>query len=84
MEAVKFIEPIINEEFHVWVAPDGTIQLTLLAPDLPTCMAVAKLWHKKGLGKSPHEMKMSGFTIQKVRVTIVPDKNIESKSSTIN
>lgn len=80
METVKFIEPIINEEFYVWVAPDGTMQLTLMATDLPTCLAIAKLWHKAGLGKSPHEMRMNGFTIEKVRVTIVPDNKIEAKA----
>ncbi len=65
------LQPILNEEFYVWVAPDGNMQLTLLAPDPVTCAAMAKLLSKTGFTKSPHEMKLNGFTMQKVKVTIV-------------
>jgi hypothetical protein len=76
----NFIEPIIDEQFYVWVAPDGTMQLTLLAEDEPTCMAVAKLLHKSGFSKSPHEMRLRGFTIQPVKLTIVPNQKIEAQA----
>ena len=64
-------EPIIEEDFFVWVAPDGNMQLSLLAPDIPMCLAVARLFHTKGLAQSPHEMKLKGFRMEKVKVTIV-------------
>jgi len=67
--------PIIDEEFYVWVAPDGEMQLALLAPDLPSCTAIAKLWYTSGLGKSPHQMKLDGFTIQKVKISVTPTAN---------
>ncbi len=66
----KAMEEINQEPFYAWVAPDGTVQVTLLAPDEPTAIAVAKMWHKAGYGKSPHEMKLSGFTIQPILLTI--------------
>ncbi|KKN74629.1 hypothetical protein LCGC14_0388310 [marine sediment metagenome] len=65
------IEQIVNEDFYVWVAPDGNMQLTLLAPDETTCEAVAKLFHKSGIGQSPHQMRLKGYDIKKVKVTIV-------------
>lgn len=68
----KFIEPIVNEEFFVWVAPDGSMQLSLIAPDYATCMAIAKLSHKYGMSQSVFEMRRKGFTIEKVKVNIIP------------
>jgi len=67
------IEEIIDEEFYVWVAPDGNMQLSLLAPDYIMCEAIAKVFHKGGMGQSPHQMKLQGYTIQKVKITIVAD-----------
>ncbi len=66
----KFIEPITNEEFYVWVAPDGSMQLSLLATEHTTCLAITKLFHENGIGQSAHEMREKGFTIEKVNVTI--------------
>lgn len=67
------VEPIVNEIFYAWVAPDGTIQLTLIGIDIPTCLALAKLWHKKGLGQSIHELKQKGFTIENINVTMIAE-----------
>lgn len=64
------IEPIINEEFYALVAPDGSVQTTTLAPDEAMCMAVVKMLHKAGMGQSWHQLKLAGFTYQKVILTI--------------
>lgn len=65
-----FIEPIVNEEFYVWVASDGSMQLATMSPDEATCIAIAKLYHTYGFGQSPFEMRRKGFSIQKVKVNI--------------
>ncbi len=64
------IEELKDDEMYVLCAPDGSIQLTTLAPDFPTCLAMIKLLHKSGLSKSPHEMMISGYTVMPVKVTI--------------
>jgi hypothetical protein len=64
------IQPINNQEFYALVAPDGNIQPSTLAEDEATCMGFLKLMHKAGMGMSWHELKIKGFTCQKVRVTI--------------
>lgn len=76
----KFIEPIINEEFYVLCAPDGSMQVSSLAPDLPTCMGFVKLLHKSGMGQSWHELKMKGFTYEKVKLTVIADGKIEAEA----
>jgi len=67
----KIIEPIIEEKFYCLTAPDGSAQLTTLAPDIPTCMGIVKLMYKSGMGQSPHELKMKGFTYEAVKLTVV-------------
>lgn len=70
VQMAKVIEPIIEEEFYCLTASDGSLQLGSLSPDLPTCMGFVKLLHKSGMGQSWHELKMKGFTYEKVKVTI--------------
>lgn len=76
----NFIEPIVDEKFCVWVAPDGTPQLSTLAADAVMCVAFTNLLHSQGIGLSPHEMKLKGFSMERVRLTIVPDKNPEAQA----
>jgi len=64
------IEEIVEEEFYVWIAPDGAVQFATLAEDEPACWAIAKLLAKQGIGHSPHAMRQKGFSIEKVEVTI--------------
>ena len=76
----KFIEPIIEEEFYCLTAADGSLQISSLAPDLPMCMGFVKLLHKSGMGMSWHELKMKGFTYEKVMLTVVADGKIEAEA----
>lgn len=62
--------PIANEDFYCLVATDGTPQLTTLASDLAMSVAFTKLMHKAGMGESFHQLKMKGFTYQKVTLTL--------------
>lgn len=64
------IQPIINEDFCALIAPDGTIQPSSIAEDESTCLGFLKLMHKAGMGMSWHELKMKGFTIQPINLTI--------------
>ena len=61
---------IENEEFYVWVAPDGTAQLATLSSDEASCIAIARVYHMHGFGRSPHEMRIKGFKIVKVLLTL--------------
>lgn len=65
------IEPIINGEFYALIDPNGVIQTMTIADTEATSMAIVKMMHKAGWGTSWHELKMKGYTYQKVRVTIV-------------
>lgn len=67
-------EPIYNEIFYVWCAPDGSMQLSLIGPDLATCLAVPKVLNG---AQSVKELKAKGFYIQKVNVSITPIEDAE-------
>lgn len=66
---------IYKETFYVWCAPDGAMQLTLIGPDLPSCLAIPKVL--KGV-QSIKEMKSKGFYIQKIEVTIKPINDVDA------
>lgn len=66
------IQPIINEDFYCLIAPDGVFQPSTLTADMPTCIAFIRLLHKTGMGESWHSLKMKGFKVEKVSVTIQP------------
>lgn len=68
------IEEVKNESMYCLFAPDGTWQGMTLAPDLPTCMAVIKMLHKSKMGKSLHELKLKGYEILPIKITIVQDE----------
>ena len=76
----KFIEPIIEEEFYCLTAPDGSLQVSSLAPDLPMCMGFVKLLHKSGIGMSWHELKRKGFTYEKVKLTVIAGGKIKAEA----
>lgn len=78
MSKKKLVEPILNEVFFTWIAPDGGIQIGMTAPDAATCVAYAKLLSTKKLSQSPYELRMKGFFMQKVKVTIEPIYDDES------
>ena len=67
---MKKIDEIIEEEFTCLIAPDGSIQISTLAPDLPMCMGFVKLLHKAGIGHSLHQYGVKGFTFEKVKLTV--------------
>lgn len=62
------------EKDKAWclIAPDGTPQPYTIAEDFVTCISFIKMLHKAGLGKSWHEMRIKGFDIQEIELTIKP------------
>lgn len=64
--------PLIEAQLWVWVAPDGNIQMMTFGEDIPMCLAITKMLHKAGLSKSTAQMKLDGFTLEKMSVTIKP------------
>lgn len=64
--------PILNETYYAWIAPDGEVQIATIAIDPVMCLAFTRLLHKAKMGQSPHEMKLKGFSIQPVNLTIKP------------
>lgn len=75
------IEELQESEMYVLCAPDGSIQLTTLAPDFPSCVGFIKLLHKSGMGKSFHALMLEGFKVMPVKITIKQngDKNTAFK-----
>lgn len=67
--AKKFVEPI-NDEFYGWVSPDGSVQMMLLAPDIPTLFGVTKLTSQKGISQTAKEMSNKGFTLHKLKIVV--------------
>lgn len=60
----------IDGDMYAWVSPDGTIQLSLMAPDIPTLLGITKLFSKSGMVKTSKEMLNNGFEIHKVYAKI--------------
>lgn len=65
------VTPIINEKFYTWVAPDGNVQLALMAEDISMCVALIKLFSKSGMSKTQADMEKEGFEIKPIRLTII-------------
>lgn len=55
---------------YVLTAPDGSIQLTTLSPDFPTCVTFCEMLADVGMSKPLVELFNAGFTIMPVMVTI--------------
>lgn len=54
-------------------APDGEFQGLTLSPDFATCVASIRMLHKAGLGQSYHQLKLKGFVILPVKITMKQD-----------
>ncbi len=66
------IQKVENEEMYCLFAPDGSFLSNTLSPDFPSCVAFIKMLHKKGLGKSFHQLcVVDGFKIMPVKVSLV-------------
>jgi hypothetical protein len=72
------VDELKNEEMYVLVAPDGSIQLTTLAPDYAMCIGMAQLLAKSGIGQPVGEMFEQGFEVMPVKVTILQNGDAES------
>lgn len=64
------IDELINEEMYCLCAPDGSLQVSTLALDFPTCVAMCRLMEKAGFGQNLSAMFSKGFEIMPVKVTI--------------
>lgn len=64
------MDEIENKLHYCYVAPDGTCQLGTLSEDPVVVVAFAKMLYKSGMGMSPHELKLKGFKVQPVMLTV--------------
>jgi hypothetical protein len=64
------LEEIKDEEMYVMVAPDGSPQLSTLAPDYATCIGFATLLSKKGIGQHPANLFKKGFEVLRVKISM--------------
>jgi len=64
------VENITKQKMFVLVAPDGSIQITTLTTSYEECIAYVRLLHHYKMGKSLHELKLKGFVIAPVEVSI--------------
>lgn len=71
------LEELKDERMFCLVAPDGFPQVTTLSPDYATCIGMAQLMAKAGLGQSVEKMFKAGFEILPVDITMVQAGNAE-------
>lgn len=64
------MEELQNEEMYCFVAPDGTPQLSTLAPEFEMCIGFAEMMASTGLVKSSLQMFDEGFKVLPVKVSI--------------
>lgn len=64
------MQEIQNDEMCCLVAPDGTPQLSTLAPDFATCVGFCEAMAYYGLSKHPAELFELGFVVLPVKLTI--------------
>lgn len=76
--AKQFIEPMTKEPFVCWIAPDGSIQMNLIAPALPELLGMTKVLHRAGVGQSASELRRKGFFIANCEFTLEPGQIIEA------
>lgn len=67
-----------EQEMCVLVAPDGSWQAMTLSPDYASCLAMIRMLHKAGMSQSYHDLvKIKGFEIVPVRVTVIDNRHEE-------
>lgn len=64
------LEELKDEEMHVLVAPDGTPQLSTMAPEYAECLAFCQLLAQKKICESPAVLFRKGFEILRVKVNM--------------
>lgn len=65
------LDELKEDEMYVLCAPDGSPQLTTLAPDFAMCIGFAELLASKGIGEPVTKLFNKGFEILPVKVTIL-------------
>jgi hypothetical protein len=64
------LEELKEEEMYVLVAPDGTPQLSTLAPDYAQCLGFCQFLASKKIGQPPAVLFKQGYEILMVKVSI--------------
>lgn len=72
------VDELKNEEMYVLCAPDGSIQISSLAPDFATCLGYSEMLASKGIGQPVADLFKQGFEIMPVKVTILQNGTAES------
>lgn len=73
----KFQE-LIDEELYCLIAPDGTPQFTVCAPDYAMCVAVAELFYDVGISQSVSDLIAQGYSIAPIKMSITLNGNPSS------
>lgn len=74
---MKF-EELKDEEMYVLVAPDGTPQLSTMAPEYAMCVAFCQLLAEKKICEHPAKMFKQGYEILRVKVNMSQMGDAES------
>lgn len=64
------LDELKEEEMYVLVAPDGTPQLSSMAPDYASCLGFCQVLASKGICKHPAILFKEGFEILMVKVSM--------------
>lgn len=65
------VEELKDEEMYCLCAPDGSLQISTLAPDFEMCVAFCQLLGEVGISEPLVKMFKKGFKIMPVKVTIL-------------
>jgi hypothetical protein len=64
------MEEMKDEEMYVLVAPDGTPQVSTLAPDYAMCLAMIRMFALSGMGASLEKLFGQGYHVLCVKITM--------------
>lgn len=64
------LDELKDEEMYVMVAPDGSAQLSTLAPDYAMCLGFCQLMAQSKIGEHPAKLFKKGFEILRVKVSM--------------
>jgi len=64
------LDELKEEEIYVLVAPDGTAQLSTLAPDYAQCLGFCQFLASKNVCQHPAKLFKQGYEILMVKVSM--------------
>lgn len=71
------LEELKEKEMYILCAPDGSAQLSTLAPEFAMCIGFAEMLASAGISKPVAEMFKEGYEVLPVKVSITQNGTAE-------